>query len=248
MSTTFVNAENERHVQSISLSHNTVKQPTIEVDQDSVVFSFSEQGDYQVATRNTTSEIVHLKNVTLPYTEKIQSLASIYELFAEGKPIKHLGMGNISDQVEVVATRTKDSLILALQNPRKLPIRFQLFKNNVIVGQGYSQEYNHRQKANPNDRYYFSLQYIWAGTAQEQNYDLPFAKKPLSISIDHPITVFPGQSTDIAVTVKDAFGKAVDDVDLTAYAITKKFGNGREVSVPILKNLKIGRLSTHSAN
>ena len=238
VSTTFVNAENERQAQSISLSHNTVKQPSIEVEHDSVVFSFSEQGDYQVATRNTTGEIVQTKNVILPYTEKIQSLASIYELLADGKPIKHLAMGNISDQVEVVAARTKDSLTLALQNPRKLPIRFQLFKNNVIVGQGYSQEYNHRQNANPNDRYYFSLQYIWAGTAQEQNYDLPFAKKPLSISIDHPITVFPGQSTDIAVTVKDAFGKAVNDVDLTAYAITKKFGNGREVSVPNFENFK----------
>lgn len=238
VSTTFVNAENERQVQSISLSHNAVKQPSIEVEHDSVVFSFSDQGHYQVAARNTTGEIIHMKNVTLPYTEKIQSLVSVYELRREGKPIKHLAMGNISDQVEVVAARTKDSLTLALQNPRKLPIRFQLFKNNVIIEQGYSHTYSHRQKSHATDRYYFSLQYIWAGTAQEQNYDLPFAKKPLSISIDHPITVFPGQSTDIAVTVKDAFGKAVNDVDLTAYAITKKFAHSQQFSVPPYERFK----------
>jgi alpha-2-macroglobulin len=88
------------------------------------------------------------------------------------------------------------------------------------------------------DRYYVALQYLWAGDAEVQNYDLPFAQKPLQISVNHPSTVYPGQSVDVNILVRDAFGKPVKEADVTAFSETKKFKNNDRFQVPNFEKFK----------
>jgi len=236
---TFTNAQNERQVKTLSLTYNSIKQGTIKCENDSVVFQFHQPGLFQIVGLNKEGVRLFNKNVSLPYTIKLQPAAALYELRDGSTLIKQLKMSSEQSLINLLAEHSKDSLFISLQNPRKLDLRYQVFKNNRIINEGYSDKLNYRVKALANDRYYVSIQYLWAGNSQAENFDLPFAKKPLSIEIDESPTVFPGEAREISITVNDAFGKPVNNVDLTAYAVTKKFGESyRPDAAPSFERFK----------
>ncbi|MGV8094151.1 MAG: carboxypeptidase-like regulatory domain-containing protein [Mangrovibacterium sp.] len=59
---------------------------------------------------------------------------------------------------------------------------------------------------------------------REENYQVPLIDKNLNVSVTQPGIVYPGQKSRIGILVTDIKGKPVEGVDLTAYALTKKFG------------------------
>lgn len=229
---TFTNAQNERQVKTLSLTHNSIKQGTIKCETDSVVFQFHQPGIFQVVGLNKEGDQLFRSNVKLPYLIKLQPAVALYELRQDSVLIKQLNVADEQSLVNLLAEHTKDSLFISLQNPRKLDLRYQVFKNNRIINAGHSDKLTYRIKASANDRYFVSLQYLWAGSSQVENFDLPFAKKTLSIKIDESSTVFPGETKEISITVNDALGKPVNNVDLTAYAVTKKFGESYRPDAP----------------
>lgn len=236
---TFTNAQNERQVKTLLLTHNSIKQGTIKCENDSVVFQFDKPGLFQIIGMNKEEYPIFSKNVRLPYSIKVQPTVTLYELRQDSTLIKQLNLSGEQSLVNLLAEHSKDSLFISLQNPRKLEVRYQVFKNNRITNEGYSDKLYYRIKASSNDRYYVSLQYLWAGNSKAENFDLPFAKKPLCIKIEESHTVFPGETREISVTVNDAFGKPVNNVDLTAYAVTKKFGESyRPDAVPSFERFK----------
>jgi len=228
----FINTENERQTKTLSLVYDAVEKPLIACENDSIAFSHSLSGEYEVIALTDRGKVIFTHHVRLPHKEKIDPAAKSYQLRLQNMVIGQKLMNIVNEGVEMIASRTKDSLILTLQNPRKLGVRYQLFKNNKIVQEGYSDHWTVKRKTHVNDRYYISMQYLWAGEAKEQNYDLPFAKKPLQIQVDHPVSVFPGQTVDVNIIVKDAWGQPVKEADVTAYAVTKKFVEVQNVSVP----------------
>lgn len=234
----FTNADQERQVKTITLSYHAKQQAEIKLKNDSVLFTSPESGMYRIVGLSYRGDTLYTNTVALPYAETLKPHLSSYALIHKKQTAVFLSVRNEQHQIEALAQRTKDSLSVLVQNPRKLLFRYQLFKNNKIVEQGYSNTYTVKRKTHSNDRYYLALQYVWAGEAKNQNYDLAFAKKPLTISIDHPATVFPGQSTEMTIFVKDAFGSPVQNADLTAYAITKKFTKTTTASVPNFEHFK----------
>jgi TonB-dependent SusC/RagA subfamily outer membrane receptor len=237
----FINAENERHVKEVPL-HYTAQAPLAEstVKNDSVTFfaTSSPAERFLLQAFNRANEVIHQQKITVPYMEKLNPHVAYYRLLQHEKVVHYCRMDEKGDQVEVMAQRTQDSLFIATQNPRKLTFRYQLFRNNKIIESGHGLSYSVKRSADAHDRYYLSIQYVWADEARDQNFDLPFAKKPLNISIDHPATVFPGQTADFTINVKDAFNKPVADVDLTAYATTRKFREVSDAYVPRFERFK----------
>lgn len=234
----FINTENERQTKTLSLVYDAIEKALITCENDSISFSHSLFGQYEVVALTDRGKEIFTHHVTLPHQEKIDHNANSYELRFQNKVVGYKLMNIINEGIELMASRTKDSLVLTLQNPRKLLVRYQLFKNNNMIEEGYSSRWSLKRRTHVNDRYYVSMQYIWAGEAKEQNYDLPFEKKPLQIQVDHPLVVSPGQTVDVSINVKDAFGNPVKDADVTAYAITKKFIEGQDVTVPNFERLK----------
>jgi hypothetical protein len=219
----FINAENERQIKTITTSYYARETAQIKCTSDSISFVYSVPGTYEVRGYNTNNQLIDQVQTTLPYRCKINPAVRYYELQYANSTLRKHSMDEVDELVSLLASRTSDSLLLTLQNPRKLWVRFQIFKNNQIIKSGYLAEFSFQLKAKANDRYYVSMQYIWAGSAKNQEYDLSFSKKTLQISIDHPASVFPGQSVDLSLQVKDAYGKAVGNADITAYARTRKF-------------------------
>ena len=235
----FTNADNERHVKNLNLKY-TYKIPVAdtEIKNDSVIFTSTSQEKFQVQSLNASGDIYDRADVLLPYAQKIDPYTTAYLLLQNKVVLKRVDLDATDAGVNVAAQRTKDSLLVVVQNSRKLAFRYQLFRGNTIIDQGQTTEYTLKRKASPNARYYFSIQYIWAGKSNDQNFDLPFAKKPLVVDIDHPSSVFPGQRVDVKIQVKDAFNKPVPHADLTAYAITKKFRETSPIALPDFERFK----------
>ena len=235
----FTNTDNERHTKELNLKYTYITPAgDIKVKNDSVIFTAEGTGKFKIQSLNKAGEIVEQREVLLPYRQKIDQHIQSYVLLQHDTFVKKISLESIGDDLQVSAEHTKDSLLIITQNPRKLPFHYQLFKNNTIIDQGYSHDYIAKRKASPHARYYFAIQYIWAGQSRNQNYDLPFAKKPLHIEVDHPAAVYPGQQVAIKINVKDAFDKPVKNADLTAYSITKKFKEGSSTEVPDFERFK----------
>ncbi len=235
----FKNTENEVQQKNISLTYDQKPQIKMELRKDSVFFSNGiENKLYQLNTYSKNSDKIQSTEITLPHSEKVENFISHYTILEDQKQVKYFDLESESDAVEVMAERTKDSLQLIISNPRNIPFSYQLFKNNKIIKIGNGTQYTAKIKTNPNDNYYFSIQYSWADQSKNQDFDLPFAKKTLTIEINHPLSVFPGQTTDFTIHVADAFGKPVENTDLTAYSITKKFKDYNAPSVPGFEKFK----------
>jgi len=233
VSALFRNAENEIQIKTLNLNYDSqLPEYQSKLSNDSIYFSSREPGEsLSLSLFNANYDEQETRTVTLPYREKINPNVNYYELIKEKHTVETLELNTQSDSLEVMATRTKDSLIIDVQNPRKLFFRYQLFKSNRIIESGYSTTYSHRRSTSPNDRYYMAIQYIWGGSAEEKNYDLPFAKKPLIIDIDHPALVYPGQTAEFKINVHDPLGKPVKGADVTAMALSKKFKKTQNVDL-----------------
>lgn len=236
----FINAENERHVKTLKLSYDAKAYAiTSRLQADSIYFTLKDTpGAFALKALDKDLNILESKAVQLPYAAKIKESVYAYQLWSTTHLIHQMVLANENAGLEVMAQRTKDSLTVFVQNTRNLFFRYQLFKNNTIIEYGSGHHYSLKKKTNAHDRYYFAVQYVWGDSPQEQNYDLPFAKKPLTIAIDHPTTAFPGQTVNIKLNVKDAYGRPVHDADLTAYAITKKFRDVHPPAMPQYERFK----------
>ncbi len=235
----FTNTDNERHVKELSLKYTyIIPAGDIKVENDSVIFTSASTGKFKIQSLNKAGDVVEQKEVSLPYKQKTDQHIQNYVLLQNDIFIKKISLESVGDDLQVSAEHTKDSLFIVTQNPRKLPFHYQLFKNNTIIEQGYSYDYIAKRKASPRARYYLAIQYIWAGESRNQNYDIPFAKKPLHIEVNHPAAVYPGQQVAIKINVKDAFDRPVKNADLTAYSITRKFKEAFPTTVPNYERFK----------
>jgi alpha-2-macroglobulin len=236
----FTNAENERHVHRVTLTYNArAKVIQHKLPADTIIFeSPDNSGTYDLVALGRRDNLLYRKKVSLPHAEKIEPFISLYQLFHNDSLVKVLPLSAEGDLIETMSQRTKDSLFVQVSNPRKLNFRYQLFKNNRIIESGVAKTYSLKKKTSPGERYYLSLQYLWADSPANQNYDLIFARESLSVTVSHPVQVYPGQRVEFLVNVSDAFGKPVDDVDLTASALTKKFRYDQSVSLQNFEKIK----------
>lgn len=242
----FFNAENERTVETLELEHNARTFPiAIEVVGDSVkVTNVDPQNPVRDKVIFTWSDPEHnfsYKEITVPYREKINPFADWYAVSCpiDGKKeTEGVDLKKIPDELRILANRASDSLVVATENPRKIPFRYFLFRNRTLIECGETASLSLERKAKASDGYSLSVQYIWAGRSETREYNIPFDRRNLDITLDHPAVIYPGQKASFQITVKDASGEPVEDVDLTAYAVTKKFQNTSMASAPSFARAK----------
>ncbi|HYG21035.1 MAG TPA: hypothetical protein VD816_18990, partial [Ohtaekwangia sp.] len=231
----FLNSENERVVKQVTLSFDREKLPvTFDLQNDTLRINADKMlGCREIRLEMNSSEGKQSKMITLPHVEKLNYFATQYSIVC-GDKVSYIQIGGKPDQLQVLASRTRDSLFIGTENPRKIALRFYLFRNKKLILTGEGQQIAIKRSAGAADHYNLSVQYVWAGESQSQEFNIPFDKKNLAITIEHPPLVYPGQTTTFVISVTDALGKPVQDVDLTAYAISKKFISQHVPAVPDL--------------
>ncbi|MGJ3235237.1 carboxypeptidase-like regulatory domain-containing protein [Marivirga sp.] len=135
--------------------------------------------------------------------------------------------------IQCYSDRTTDSLIVKIENPRKIPFNYNIYKKNREIEAGYTDNLNYRINTKSKKNYFVTIQYLWGGKVIDENYEIPLKDKKLNVAVSQPRIVYPGQTSKIELTVTDINGNPAENVDLTAYSFTKKFKENAP-SVPYL--------------
>src|SRR5690606_19959358 len=240
----FLNTDNERIDKVVTLRFDKQPFPAVfDIAPDSL-FVLAVDPDFrgQLQLRGFDEQkVIFTRHISLPYKEKLNPFVQRYAIDYQGNT-RSISLSDKPDNLQILANRTNDSLLVVTENPRGIDFRYFLFRNRRLIDQGETQSLHIHSKANPNDNYTLSVQYVWAGRARTSDYELPFDKKNVDITIAHPPLVYPGQRTSSTVTVNDASGKPVPDADLTAFAVTRKFPSPVNTSVPAFSRVKGRRL------
>jgi hypothetical protein len=139
-----------------------------------------------------------------------------------------------SSEVKVEGLRSADSVKIRIGNPRQLPIWYQVRTKNGLITEGFFKDsvlqWQYRDES-PNI-YYLNYQYLWGGTLSKFDKRFTYYPKILSIALEGPTQVLPGQTANFQVKVTKSNGRPGRGVDLSAGAINAQFGNKESFSTP----------------
>ncbi len=225
--------ENVSASESVNYSYNS-NDITVELNNDSVSFRYltgknaNPNEDVVIFGEDRFGNKTHLYNGSLPVSKKVNP----YFVRYSAETPEHSKSIEIADHpslLKSLSKRTADSVLIVIENPRKIPFTYNLYRKNRELLEGYTDSLSVSKKVKSNKTFFLSLRYLWAGEIIEEDYGIPLFDKKLEIDVVHPQLVYPGQTATIDITVTDINGKPVKDVDLTAYGITSKFGHEPEV-------------------
>lgn len=159
-----------------------------------------------------------------PLKLKLNPFYSTYILKSGNEELQY----NISDKsslLQISGNRTADSIKLEVINPRNLFFNYNTYLKNQRLSSGYGDKLQVSEPLNSLEDYQIAIQYIWGGEVKTENISVPIKDKALTIEVDQPNLVYPGQNSTIELSVTDYKGNPVKGVDITAYSLTKKFGH-----------------------
>lgn len=157
-----------------------------------------------------------------PFTFPLDSWYASYIAVSGDQKLTYT-LSNQASLLQVLANRTKDSIKLEVYNPRNLYFNYHIYLRNKLLSSGYTNDLQIYESLASLENYQLSLQYIWGGMVKDENISIPVYEKALTISVNQPELVYPGQKTSIELFVTDFDGNPVEGVDITAYGLTKKF-------------------------
>ncbi len=233
----FLNASNERHAERLIFRYyHQDRQLKLELKNDTLTASLLEGGKMvsqmgQLTAYGENDDTLFSQSVRLPFVQRINPYADYYELAADSL-YQTLELSAENSLVQCLTSRTEDSVLVQVQNPRKIPFWYTIYRQNTRITGGYGDSLLFQTRESSARKYFVSLQYVWQGKVREEEYEVPFANRKLQIQVDHPVVVYPGQKTKIGIAVTDARGNPVADADVTAYGVTKKFPEAGPPTVP----------------
>lgn len=177
------------------------------------------------------------ETVQLPLRQKLNPLAAAYFLSKDelNASLSLQASGSESkSEVQYSGLNEAGEVSFRIDNPRRLPVSWFLSRQDQDVAHGWTTDSLLTwSQPNPSGSHFrLRLQYTWAGAPHEENLNLPFYKKMLTISVEQPQRVAPNQEAPVKVIVKDSKGKPAFGVDLVAGAIRSQFESGRNYRLP----------------
>ncbi|MBS0028890.1 alpha-2-macroglobulin family protein [Chitinophaga sp. 22321] len=182
---------------------------------------------------NDNNDTVATNPIRLPALLPVHPFVATYQVTAAGISNTFRILNN-SSNIQCNAVHTRDSVFAEITNPRKLFFWYSIFAGKKLVAQGYDQQLSWKAAAITPAYYFVSLQYVWNDYVIHDQFVAPYMEKQLQVGINNPLTVYPGQTARIGITVNDINGRPVPDADVTAWAATTKFSQETMPSVPYL--------------
>lgn len=220
----------------------------VQFKSDSVHFEYLKNGEVEnknvlIYSRDNFGNEKEVYNGKSPCAIKLNPYFSEYYVKADSAA-QLIDITRESALLQCFSERTKDSVFIQIDNPRGIPFSYNIYRKNKQTAYGYTDSLNVKEKTHSKQNYFVSLQYLWGGEVMEDTYRIPLIDKKLNVQVTEPAIVYPGQKTKIQIKVTDVSGDPVEDVDLTAYSLTKKFN----YSAPQLPYLGKERASKNIIN
>ena len=199
----------------------------IEIKTDSIHFEYLKNGQTQrkqviINSEDNFGNKTPIYKGFAPCDVELNSYFSSYTIQTDSIS-ETLNISGESSLLQCFSERTKDSVYIVVNNPRKIPFIYNVYKRNSKQAYGYTDSLDIHKKLNTKQNYFVSIRYLWGGKVKEENYRIPLIDKKLNISVTQPKIVYPGQKSRIDILVTDTEGNPVEGVDLTAFSLTKKF-------------------------
>jgi len=200
----------------------------IEVKTDSIQFEYLKNGQKEtkqvvVDSEDNFGNKTQVYSGTTPCKIELAAYYSSYTIQTDSIS-KTAHISEEPSLIQCFSERTKDLVYVVVDNPRKIPFIYNIYKKNNQQSFGYTDSLNIQKKANTKQNYFVSISYLWGGQVKEENYRIPLMDKKLNVLVTQPKIVYPGQKSRIEILVTNTEGEPVEGVDLTAFSITKKFG------------------------
>ncbi len=221
-------SDNEAVTQELPITYvHDSKEILFEEQNDSITFKYFENGKYitkpaNLYTINHLGKTDTLTGITLPYTLKLNPSHLHYSVETDSIS-KTVSVENLPDNVSLTLNRTKDSISVNVNNPRKLDILYTLYKVNTEIARGNSKTIQLNIEAKNKKNYMLSLAYIWGGQTVKKNQFISLNENRLNLQVKEPLLIYPGKKDTISIRVTDYKNEPVKDVDVTAFGLTKKF-------------------------
>src|SRR5690606_24105609 len=135
---TFLNTDNERVDKTVTLTFDKESYPAVlNVRDDSLFISATHHGfSGQLQLRGYANQgRVFTRSVSLPHKEKLNPFIERYTIIHEGRT-RSITLLDRPDNLEIMANRTRDSLLILTENPRRILFRYFLFRNRNLIEQG----------------------------------------------------------------------------------------------------------------
>ncbi len=200
----------------------------IEVNTDTIHFEYLRNGEKE-STQVTINSQDNFGNKTLVYEGVTPCQVELNPYFAsyiiqtEDSISEIVHVSRESSLIQCFSERTKDSVYIVVDNPRKIPFIYNIYKKNKQQSSGYANSLDVHKKVATKQDYFVSICYLWGGQVKEENFRIPLIEKKLNVAVTQPRIVYPGQKSRIEISVTDTEGSPVEGVDLTAFSLTKKF-------------------------
>lgn len=208
----------------------------LKVENDSIRMEYERDGEsvpitaYLQRSSSDESEVLpQLDTIALPHREALQSHISTYTLRTENLK-KQLQLGKThQSKVSVSGYWQPDTITLVFQNPRRLPITWMLQSRTREIRRSIFTDTYGEVKVPVSDRaeWKLSYQYFWEQSLSEEIY-INRLDKQLTIAVEQPARVSPGEKVPIRVQVKDPYGRPAAAVQLTAAAVNSQFGETKD--------------------
>ncbi|MCR5889880.1 carboxypeptidase-like regulatory domain-containing protein [Hymenobacter sp. J193] len=245
----FRNADQERRTQTTQVEYALESgELQLLLRQDSVIARFpgGAPGPARLETTRRDPEkglVSTLETVQLPLARLVDARATRYQLTTASGRSAVLSLEEDNAGVVLRSDRTADSLYLTVENPRRLPFWYYLYRANDLVRREYTSALNLHLAAPTPEVWYVSLHYFWGGELRTAEYNVALPQHQLTIEAEQPEVVYPGQKVSLRYTVRDGSGRPVSGADLTAYAYTSKFEAASAPRLPDFEPAVVGRVA-----
>ena len=249
---TFLTADNERHADATFVTyrhdfgqlHLTLSNDSVRLSYDSLDRARPHRASLRVRTGNGLGAPTRwLRDVRLPYALPLDYQATAYELTDATGRSAYLGLTSNNADLALASDRTADSVVLAVNNPHRVPFWYFVYRGDELKHRGYGTEYHASLADKSLTTWHVSLHYYWGGRLQAAEYTVAAPQRQLQVATDQPAVAYPGQRLQLHFTVTDERGQPVPDADLTAYAYTSKFNSAAAPALPDFSRPVVGRQS-----
>ncbi|MEP6614230.1 MAG: carboxypeptidase-like regulatory domain-containing protein, partial [Mucilaginibacter sp.] len=233
----FLNSSNEREEQSVSATYKHERYKiTTELSRDTLKATCLEFGKEIkvpaiIAALDANDDTLSKTKVMLPSKTVINPYATSYNIETDSTDTD-FELTKEDAGISLSAVRTSDSLFIKADNPRSLHFWYSVYADGKLIENGQADQLFYK-KAYPNSKTVgVRIDYIWGGELKTGATAAVYRKDLLNINVNQPVSIYPGQQAQTSIVVTDADGKAVPGVDVTAWALTRKFSNYRAPSLP----------------
>ena len=177
-----------------------------------------------------SSQFMVEKTVQLPYKEILNPVFGYISASANGNNntliFDNYG-DNLLEKPIFNLVQTGDSVFVFAYNPSGLEVSYEIYRINRKIEKNSSNEKSFiwQDKARGKTSYRVDYEYVMNGKGVQNSQNFNYAENQLTINIDQPNVVQPGETIDIKVTVKTAKNRDAKNINLVAGAVNTQFEN-----------------------